>query len=794
MRVIAKARKVFLIIFLTCPLIAFSQVPTQSIKGRIADKNTLQPLPGANVYILLGDTLPYGSTTDLDGNYKIENVPVGRHFVYCSYIGYEGWKSGYIELTSAKELVLNIQLTESAILADEIIIIGSKSGSEPLNEYVSLSARSFNVEETQRFAGSINDPGRMALSLPGVQFSQQDNENTIVVRGNSPLGVLWRLEGADIVNPNHFPDKSSSGGGISALSIYVLGQSDFMAGTMPNQFSNALAGAMDLNFRKGNSEEREYRIQAGMIGLEFATEGPFSQKNKTSSYLVNYRYSTLGILNSMGVRVVSPNVSNVFQDLSFNLYFPSGKKDIINVYGLGGLSNEKRDPVEDANEWEYYRDKKQYDYDTRLGVVGLSFTHLTGANSYLRLTVSASANTITWDEDTVDAQGVPGQIKKEHFNNGKYVLAASYNGKFSSKVNYQGGLNISNLAYDVFSNRYDGFTRVYRTIVKGNGTTWYSLAYFQTNYRITKSTALKGGITLVNYSFNHQWNFEPRLEVSQNFGQRNKITFAYANTSQVVPFTSSFTTSTDVFSGQITGFPNLDLPLMKSHYLNSGLALGFTDYLVLKIEPYYQFLYNVPSSLVPQRSFWLLNAGDEFEPDPLEAKGEGRNFGVDVSLEKYFANQLFFILNTSFFKSDFRIDKESPAYPTRYASDIVFSFTTGKEWQFQNGNAFEAGLKLLYSNGLRYTPIDEARSEIFRRTIEIQDQAFANQTTFYFRMDLRISYRKNLPTRSWKLSLDIQNATNRVNQERPEYDFLRHEVVFDPQSSIIPVISYTLDF
>jgi len=787
------SRCVLLIIYLIISFIAVSQVPTQSIKGRITDKNTLQPLPGANVYLLL-DSIPYGSTTDLEGNYKIENIPVGRHFLFCTFIGYEGWKSGYIEVTSAKEVVLSIQLIESAILTNEIVVVGRKMGSEPLSEYVSLGARSFNVEETQRFAGSINDPGRMALSLPGVQFSQQDNENTIVVRGNSPLGVLWRLEGADIVNPNHFPDKSSSGGGISALSIYVLGESDFMTGTIPNQFSNALAGAMDLNFRKGNSEEREYRIQTGMLGLEFATEGPFSKKNKKSSYLVNYRYSTLGLLNSMGVRVVSPNVSNTYQDLSFNLYFPSGKKDIVNIYGLGGLSNERRDPVEDANEWEYYRDKKQYNYDTQLGVMGVAYTHLTGSNSYLRLTLSASANAITWDEDTVDTQGNPGRIKKEHFNNGKYVLAASYNGKFSSEINYQTGVNISILSYDVFANRYDNYRRVYRTNVEGKGTTWYNQAYFQTNIRFTRQTTLNGGITLVNYSFNRKWGFEPRIEISHGFGKRNKITFAYANTSQIVPFTSSYSTTTDQFSGEIIGYPNLGLPLMKSHYFNSGLSIGLSKFMVLKIEPYYQFLYKIPASALPQRSYWLLNAGDEFEVDPLESTGEGRNFGVDISLEKYFADQLFFILNTSIFNSDYRKGLGTPVYPTRYASDLIASFTTGKEWYFQNGNSFEIGLKFLYSDGIRYTPIDVVKSEIFRRTIEIQDEAYANKTTNYFRVDLRISYRKNLPTRSWKLSLDIQNATNRINQERPEYDFLRQEVVFDPQSSIIPVLSYILDF
>ncbi len=791
--VISTFRNVFLLLLLAISWLAIAQRPTQSIKGKVVDKNSLQTLPGANVYILQGDSIAYGTTSDLDGNFKLVNIPVGRHFIYCTFIGYEGWKSGYVELTSAKELFLSIELFESAIVTDEIVISARKGSSQPLNEFITLSARSFNVEESQRFAGSINDPGRMALSLPGVQLSQQDNENTIVVRGNSPLGVLWRLEGADIVNPNHFPDKSSSGGGISALSIYVLGESDFLAGTMPNQFGNALAGAMDLNFRKGNSEKREYRIQAGMIGLEFATEGPFSRKNKGASYLVNYRYSTLGLLSSMGVRVVSPNVSNVFQDLTFNLFFPSGKKDMLNIYGLGGLSNEKRDAVEDPMEWEYYRDLKQYNYDTRLGILGLSFTHLMGSNSYFRLTLSASANDILWKEDTVNSQGTPSQIKDERFVNGKYVLAASYNGKIRSNLSYAVGLNANRLVYDVFANRYDGFTGIYRTNVKGKGSTWYTQAYIQGNYQPFPSTSIKGGITFVNYAFNGVSNIEPRIELSQNIGN-HRLSLAYAHSSQIVPFTSSFTTSTDFNTGTITGFPNLDLPLMKSHYFNSGLLIGITEYMSLKVEPYYQLLYDIPASTIGQRTFWLLNAGDEFETDPLKSTGSGKNYGVDISLEKYFANQFFFMINTSVFKSEFRKDSGSPEYPTRYASDLIGSLTTGKEWQFQSGNTFEIGLKFLYSDGLRYTPINEAGSEIFRRTIEFQDQAFANKTTDYFRMDVRISYRKNMPTRSWKLSLDIQNATNRVNQERPEYDFLRKEVVFDPQASIIPVISYTLDF
>ena len=308
----------------------FAQNPAQTIKGTVVDQDSRQPLIGATV--LIESIEPsMGTTTDVDGSFRLENVSVGRHTIRCQYLGYEAFISENIILNSAKELVLNIALVEAGHTTDEVVVTAFKHSNEALNTMSIVSTRSFSVEETQRYAASANDPSRMAMGFPGVQASR-DNRSDIVIRGNSGIGLLWRLEGIDIPNPNHFARKGSSGGGITVFSVSMLDNSDFSTGAFPAEYGNAFSGVFDIHFRKGNREKREYSFRAGLLGLDFSTEGPL--KKGRSSYLINYRYSTLGLLNQMGIHLVGPRVDNNFQDLSFNLYFPSeNNKSTFTLWG-----------------------------------------------------------------------------------------------------------------------------------------------------------------------------------------------------------------------------------------------------------------------------------------------------------------------------------------------------------------------------------------------------------------------------------------------------------------------------
>ena len=190
------------------------------------------------------------------------------------------------------------------------------------NDLALVSARGFSVEETQRYAGSFDDPGRMAQSYAGVAAGD-DGSNELVVRGNSPRGVLWKMEGMEIPNPNHFSEQGSGGGAISMLKGGMMANSDFYTGAFPAEYGNAASGVFDINLRKGNNQKREYAAQIGLLGVEGAMEGPF-KAGYEGSYLVNYRYSTLDMLRAIGIDVVGDQVP-VFQGLGVQ-HQPSNQK------------------------------------------------------------------------------------------------------------------------------------------------------------------------------------------------------------------------------------------------------------------------------------------------------------------------------------------------------------------------------------------------------------------------------------------------------------------------------------
>ncbi len=335
-------KQLYLILLFCLPTILLAQ--TQTVKGTVRDKTTQQPIIGASVFISSLDNQDLGVSTDEAGNFEILNVPLGRQTIECSYIGYQTYSSEGFIVSSTKAVFLEINMLEGGVDVGELVITSSSKVNAPVNELAVVSTRSFSADETDRIAASVNDPGRMAMAYPGVAQGSDDAENDIIIRGNSSFGVLWRLEGLDIPNPNHFARPGSSGGGVSVFSAQLLSRSDFSTGGMPAEYGNAISGAFDVHFRKGNMNERQHRFKFGVLGIDFATEGPIN--NGKSSYLVNYRYSTLGLLTANGIYLVGERVENTFQDLSFNLAFDNHDKNKFTIFGIGGLSQEHYNPVE----------------------------------------------------------------------------------------------------------------------------------------------------------------------------------------------------------------------------------------------------------------------------------------------------------------------------------------------------------------------------------------------------------------------------------------------------------------
>jgi hypothetical protein len=325
-------KKYLIIISIFISQISFAQNNKQNIRGVVIDKLSQTTLPGATVQIL-NATKTTGTSTDINGNYVLTDVSPDRYEIKVSFVGYKEVTVPNVVVTSGKETILDIAMEEIVAKINEVVIQG-RSKDKTINTLTTNSARTFSTEEVNRYAGGRSDPARLAANFAGVS-APDDSRNDIVIRGNSPVGVLWRIDGMSVTNPNHFATVGTTGGAVSALNTNLLKSSDFLTSAFPSEYGNAVAGVFDLGFRTGNSEKRETTLQAGVItGLEATTEGPISKENG-SSYLVGYRYALAGVAQAVGIDIGTTALPS-YQDLSFKLNSGNTRLGRFTLFGGAG--------------------------------------------------------------------------------------------------------------------------------------------------------------------------------------------------------------------------------------------------------------------------------------------------------------------------------------------------------------------------------------------------------------------------------------------------------------------------
>lgn len=757
---------------------------TQTLRGRIIDQVTQTPLPGATVMILNTDPL-MGATTDLDGEFKILKLPIGTYTIRVSFIGYKDFVLPNVVVNSGKEVVLNIPIEEDIVQMEEIVVTAVEKD-RTINEMVLVSGRTFSVEETRKFAAAINDPARMAASFSGV-VSTDDGNNNISIRGNNPNGLLWRMEGIDIPSPNHFVSPGASGGGISILSSQLLTNSDFMTGAFAAEYGNALSGVFDLSLRKGNNEKRELTFQAGFLGVDFAAEGPLA-KNYKGSYLVNYRYSTLSILSKVGVPL-GDYITN-FQDLSVNIHLPTGKKSAITIFGFGGLSDQKNEAKKDSLVWEYDYERYSSNYFSNTGAFGIKHTYMMSKNNFLQTTVLASGNelgdiTYKLDDDYTNQRWYDG-----NFTNSKITFSSVLNTKLSARYSMRSGIYLNQLNYSLRQQSFHTDVNQFLTDINSKGNTQSIQAFSQVNIKASEQLTINGGVHYLQLLLNNSFSVEPRVSASYALDEVQRINVGYGLHSQVQPLGTYFGEHEE--NGEIIK-ANKNLDLSKSHHFVLGYDRSLNPLLRMKVETYYQHLFNIPIKEGANETYSILNQEWSYETAPLVNDGNGKNYGVEFTLEQFTHNNLYFLLSTSVYNSLYKTN-ENKWRNTRFNGNANITFTGGKEFILKKDRVLGINLRSIYSGGLRTTPINLEESIARGETVHYDDRVFEAQNPAYFRTDLRVSLKRNKPKSTHTLALDIQNVTNRKNIYGKYFEPLSGEVTTAHQTPLIPVLSYRIEF
>ncbi|HXC04646.1 MAG TPA: TonB-dependent receptor [Bacteroidia bacterium] len=776
-----------------CPS-AYAQTFTQTVRGSVVDADSKKALAGATIIILNLDTIK-GGVTDAEGHFRITHIPVGRRALKVSYVGYEEVMMNNLVVTSGHEVVLNIEMHEHVIQGKEVQIIYEKDKTKPNNELITNSARNFNSEETDRYAGTRGDPSRMVANYAGISTSN-DARNDIIVRGNSPLGVLWRLEGVDIPNPNHFSTQGATGGPVGMLNNNMLAGSDFLTGAFPAEYGNKTAAVFDLRLRNGNNEKTEFISQIGINGLELGAEGPI--KKDGASYIINYRYSTFKVFNALGINFGVSGVPE-YQDMSFKFNFPTSKAGVFSVWGVGGTSSISiLDRNRDTSNWSYVSQGQDLVFGSSMGATGISHLYFFSPNISGKAVVSASGTTNISTVDTLSKTRQDFRLYDNHSLDWQYTGSYTLSDKINSHHLIKAGVSFTQMFIDYKTYYYSTTYHMNIDQLRANNNTGLGQAYVHWQYKITDKLSFNSGLHYQYFTLNGSQALEPRAGLRWQWKPKHAFSLAYGMHSQIQPIIYYYYKSYNTTTGQYSQ-TDLNMGLSRSQHLVAGYDFNIGHDFRLKIETYYQYLYDIPVTAFHSNSFSMLNVGNDLDGlplvDSLKNGGTGQNYGFEFTIEKFFSRHFYFLSTLSVFNSTYK-GSDGVERPTAYDGLYVYNLLGGYELPLgkSKNKIIALDVKFTTAGGNRYTPIDVAASIPARSAVYIDNEAFSQRFPPYSRFDVKLMFRINHRKTSQMFFVTVENVLNTQNILRQTYDETTQTIHTEFQLGVFPYGGYRIEF
>ncbi|QDK81103.1 TonB-dependent receptor [Spirosoma sp. KCTC 42546] len=806
---------VFLFFLLFSPMLGQAQALSQTVRGTLTDSDSQLPLIGATL-LIVGSKPLVGITTDQNGQFKLSNIPTGRISLQLSYLGYEPKIIPDIVVNSGKEVVLNLTMQESTLKLAEVVVKASLEKGQAQNEMALISARSISPEETNRYAGGFNDPSLIVSNFAGVANNPNGN-NDIIVRGNSPKYVQWRLEGIQITNPNHFADQGAIGGGLSTLNNNILATSDFYTGAFAPEYGDVLSGVYDVKLRAGNNEKTEAVLGVGILGTDLTVEGPF-KKGYGGSYLVNYRYSTISLLTDLGLTGVKG--SPKFQDAAFKVLLPTKKAGAFSLFGLGGSSSAfLKEVTPEIAETPGDRSmlagiREDLEKGSNLLNLGLTHTLPLGAKSYIHTTLSYS-------QEGINDKVFESSIEKQYDGSGAYLrdsvltthpnfqsrlLKSTYRGgltyhtKLNARNTIQIGAQYSLAGYDYQQSQLQGdaATRVYLLNFQEKVGTIRN--YISWKHRFNEAITMVTGIHNMNVLLNHKSTLEPRFSLNWQLSPTSSLQAGYGKHSTMESAHNYFA-QVESADGQLSE-PNKNLGLLKAHHVVLGYEKRFTQALVAKAEVYYQSLYQLPVENSATSTFATINEGPDFNYVALVNKGTGRNYGIELTLERYFSHNFYYLVNGSLYTSTYQT-LEGKERNTPYNGHYLVNLLAGKEFVKlgkKKNQVLGINAKVFFSGAKPIIPllrdaagnlaVDPARNKFWDYS-----KAYETSLSDLSKIVLSVSYKWNKARTTHELFLNMDNLTNNQGKITEYYDPGQPgSVGHTTQRGLVPNLLYRLYF
>ncbi len=763
---------------------------TQTVRGVIKENFSEQKIEGVIVKLLVEDKVYKEAISNAAGEFEFLNVSLGTYDVLFSNINYKSFILPSVSVSVSKETVLNIEMERLPKQLKTVEVNPVKERGVPNNEMAVTSVFTIHPNDAKRIAGGLNDPIRVAGTLPGVTSASGFSVNFVSIRGNSPRGLKYYMDGIELPNPTHFARIGSSGGTFTIFNLDMLDKSDFYTGSFSAQYGDAIGGIFDVDLRAGNSNKHEFNFQVGSLGVEFGAEGPLSKKHK-ASYIFNYRYATVGL-----GRIGNPS-QPTYQDFSFNINVPLKNNAKLQFFALSGMSDRTRRAIEDSTQWEESLDRTTLYLASKTATLGASYKNYINSKNILKISVIGAYTNQEDNQYYLMDDYTEVNQKINEYTALPVSVSASLKHKFGLRHKNITGFSFNSTQHNWLAEKYSFLDSTNRVLMNGAGESQLLKAFTQSKISITEKFSFLAGVHLLSYSVNQKISVEPRLSLNYQINERHGLSAAFGKHSQVENYATYLYQTTNNLNEIYT--PNKNLDFVKAYQaVLSYKGKVFKNH-SLRLEVYYQDLYDVPTD---SGSFSVLNLKELSELRALNNSGTGQNYGIDIGFERYTDNGLYYIFNSSIYRSLYT-GGDGVQRSTAFDNQYNLRFIVGKEYKLketiskkniQKFRSFSWNSNLSVLGGEPYTPVDLTLSKAEQTTVYDENLAFSRRGETLLFLDFNFSYSVNKKGRKTVWAIQVKNLFSNGQAIYREYDTVKDAEVVVKSNAFFPNIYYRLEF
>lgn len=352
-------------------------------------------------------------------------------------------------------------------------------------------------------------------------------------------------------------------------------------------------------------------------------------------------------------------------------------------------------------------------------------------------------------------------------------------------------LFVSSFFDSVFVNSLD--KRITLTAIDKEPSILYN-AYTNWQHKFTNELSLNTGLHYQLYNLTNESAIEPRLALRWQAHQQHAFSLGYGLHSQIqartIYFYEAYYKDTDTYARN-----NMTTGYTRSHHIVGGYDWTISSYWRVKTEAYYQDLFNVPVSPI-SGSYSALNSGSGYyiaNIDSLQNTGVGRNYGLEMTIEKFLHKGYYGLMTFSLYDSKYQ-GYDKIWRNTAFNSNFAVNLLGGYEWRVGTKNFLAVDVRTIWAGGMRYVPVDLAASIAAGEQRLASTDIYTQRFNDYFRCDVRISFKQNLGKVSQEWGLDLQNVSNYKNIFAQQYNKYSESIATVYQQGFMPMMMYRIHF